>query len=165
MLHRLRERHSAGKQTTFTVRGRDVDFDRLNRYLIRNPGLRARFDQGELPASSTASDVLTRTPSPEPTMAPQRVLSKGPYRMEEHVFASIKGYFVGSFESGRWVYNQDGFARSAGGMRGRQWLTKSKHQGPLFSPSTCLMHDKAVKENPLLALRFFVGCSGHRMLT
>ena len=69
ILHEKHERDKAGKPSTFTRGGREVDMERLHRYIKRKG-----VDLSEMTSDPSASyalpqGVTCRTPSPEPSDA------------------------------------------------------------------------------------------------
>jgi hypothetical protein len=71
ILHRKSERNALQKPSEFSIRGRKVDFDDIQRYLKRNPALVERFRTGVKPNCEAALEIVCRTPSPDPLACAQ----------------------------------------------------------------------------------------------
>jgi hypothetical protein len=61
------ERDAQQKSSQFTIRGRHVDMDNINRYVKRNAGLLSRVRAGERPNVQSSHEVACYTPPPSPT--------------------------------------------------------------------------------------------------
>lgn len=79
LLRLQQQRAALGKKSRFTVRGRDIDFARVDQYLKRDPTLLKRSQQGQhgedqmgdiLPDHMEAAGITCRTPSPTPPPSP-----------------------------------------------------------------------------------------------
>ncbi len=119
MLHHLRLRSAAGKETTLTVRGRRVDPRKLQQYLRRAPHLLERYEKGEMPSVEAAGEVDVRTPSPPPAPV---LRSPGPAHDVEEMLFAVRACINGSFDAGTWYYDQKGYCWSRRGDRGHDLL-------------------------------------------
>lgn len=76
LLRLQQQRAALGKKSRFTIRGREIDFARVDQYLKRDPTLLKRSQHGEdalgdiLPGHMEAAGITCRTPSPTPPPSP-----------------------------------------------------------------------------------------------
>ena len=119
ILRQTEQRRSIGKESTFTIDGRLVDIEKVERYrkreFIHPTGNRSLFKPLE---GKKTKDLICRTPSPltsphRPLMNPQV------WNVSEKLFYDIDVYIKGSFDSGAWVFN------------GNERLIESSHYQPL----------------------------------
>lgn len=82
------QRDAAGKQSVFLVRGRPVDWEQVERYLQRRPDLQTKIKAGMLQMSKLDSDLICRSPSPEPVMHASNSL-----RFLDDVLRLLDGYY------------------------------------------------------------------------
>src|SRR5262249_43483568 len=68
MLRLKRERDAAGKESTFFVRGRRINWDDIELYVKRSRVLQAKIDSGFLEIGGHIPGVVCRTPSPDPAL-------------------------------------------------------------------------------------------------
>ncbi|KAL1888551.1 hypothetical protein Sste5346_009507 [Sporothrix stenoceras] len=88
LLRLQQQRAALGKKSKFTIRGRDIDFARVDQYLKRDPTLLKRSQHGEdptgdiLPSHMEAAGITCRTPSPTPPPSPSPPAQH--YRQQHH---------------------------------------------------------------------------------
>ncbi|TDZ14500.1 hypothetical protein Cob_v012658 [Colletotrichum orbiculare MAFF 240422] len=106
MLNVKRQRLAAGKDSVFTVRGQNVDWDRVEQYLKRRPDL---DNKRHTHIQHTPElDVTCRTPSPppaaepEPPGIPSLLEPTLDVEMHEDSIRIFKAYHTAAFESGVW---------------------------------------------------------------
>ncbi|TEA17340.1 hypothetical protein C8034_v000448 [Colletotrichum sidae] len=106
MLNVKRQRLAAGKDSIFTVRGQNVDWDRVEQYLKRRPDL---DNKRHTHIQHTRElDVTCRTPSPppaaepEPPGIPSLLEPTLDVDMHEDSIRIFKAYHTAAFESGVW---------------------------------------------------------------
>ncbi|KAI9155214.1 hypothetical protein HJFPF1_07791 [Paramyrothecium foliicola] len=99
LLFLRRDRERLDKPTEYTIRGRPVDLDNINRYVKRNPSLWTRFCADDVPRSQYTLEVRCHTPppSPSPSLSPPPELSH-----TEEVLCLFRDYIDGSLSSGAW---------------------------------------------------------------
>ena len=119
MLRHLRLRNAAGKETALTVRGRRVDPRKLQQYLRRAPHVLERYEKGDMPSVEAAGEVDARSPSPPPAPV---LRSPGPAHDVEEMLFTVRACINGSFDTGTWYYDQNGYCWSRRGNRGHDLL-------------------------------------------
>lgn len=82
------QRDAAGKQSAFLVRGRPVDWEQVQRYLQRRPDLQTKINAGMLQIGTLDSNLICRSPSPEPVMHASNSL-----RFLDDVLGLMDGYY------------------------------------------------------------------------
>jgi hypothetical protein len=104
LLFLQRDRELLNKRTEYTIRGRPVDLENINRYVRRNPSLLTRFRTGDAPRSQYTLEVRCHTPppSPRPSLSPPGELS-----LTEEVLGLFRNYIDGSLSSGAWDLEYD----------------------------------------------------------
>lgn len=88
-----RQRDALGKQSLFYVRGKQVDWDQVEKYLHRRPDLQTKINAGMLKMSSSSSNVVCRSPSPDPILHASSTLQ----HMDE-LLRSLDGYYISRFD-------------------------------------------------------------------
>ncbi|KAH6869288.1 hypothetical protein B0T10DRAFT_594856 [Thelonectria olida] len=68
------QRDIAGKQSIFFLRGRQVKWEHIERYLRRRPDLEMKIKAGMLTLSSSNSSIVCRSPAPDPILHASSVL-------------------------------------------------------------------------------------------
>lgn len=86
------QRDAAGKQSAFLVRGRPVDWEQVQRYLQRRPDLQTKIKAGMLQMGTLDSDLICRSPSPEPVIHASNSL-----RFLNDVLRLLDGYYDTQF--------------------------------------------------------------------
>src|SRR3569833_1226987 len=61
-----RQRDAVKKKSKIIIRGREVEWQEIQRHLSRSPTLQSKLNHGTLEIGSSAAGVLVRTPSPDP---------------------------------------------------------------------------------------------------
>lgn len=82
------QRIVAGKQSIFFVRGRQVEWEQVERYLRRRPDLETKIKAGMLKMSSSNFDIVCRSPSPEPILHISSVL-----QYTDELLRLLHGYY------------------------------------------------------------------------
>ena len=91
-----KQRRDGGKDSSFRVRGRSVDYETVVHYWQRKRmNIEDVIAQRSASATPEAIECLTPVPSPV-TPAPM-------FAIPERVFGLVKDYYQGSFQSGTWV--------------------------------------------------------------
>ncbi len=108
MLFLKQQREKMGKpRTEFVVRGRKVDWAKIEQYLKREPVLMRKLEatDGELHmVVGRSSGIICRTPSPDPACelsVPPAPVAEG-YRMGEEIGRLLRDYYLGAMD-GVWV--------------------------------------------------------------
>ncbi|KAI0843597.1 hypothetical protein F5Y06DRAFT_291512 [Hypoxylon sp. FL0890] len=117
ILRRKSERDTAGKTSKFFIRGRNVDFEKVQRYVENKPGLLFKLEGPNEGTSSGA--VVCRTPSPSPVM-PIALPSPPDVRKLEEIMTVLRDY-TGACATGsqpRWVLTPDGYATRSSALSG-----------------------------------------------
>ncbi|KAK3361343.1 hypothetical protein B0T24DRAFT_539550 [Lasiosphaeria ovina] len=105
MVRIKKKRDAINKASRFTIRGRRVDWDDVERYLARNPGLHAKFQDGELEVGNADHGIVCRTPSPDPVRAlavPGNLDGARDVRVHEEILQLFTTYTAGSYDQGTW---------------------------------------------------------------
>ncbi|KAI1091162.1 Clr5 domain-containing protein [Rostrohypoxylon terebratum] len=106
LLRQKAERDSAGKASVFFIRGRQVDFERIRRYVESKPNLLSKLEG--VYEKRPSGIVVCRTPSPVPI-----ALSSPPdVRKLEEIMTLLRDY-MGACATGpqsRWVLTPEGYA-------------------------------------------------------
>ncbi|KAK5651598.1 hypothetical protein OQA88_11871 [Cercophora sp. LCS_1] len=100
------QRDRAGKDSTFYLHGRPVDWDDVARYLRRKPDVLAKLDDvGNLEVGSARYGIVARTPSPDPVamLSVPGTMSDG---SRTEVFILYRDYMSGGLDDGVWRYDQ-----------------------------------------------------------
>ncbi|KAH6983907.1 Clr5 domain-containing protein [Ilyonectria destructans] len=82
------QRSVAGKQSIFFVRGRQVNWEQVEKYLRRRPDLETKIKAGMLKMSSSNFDIVCRSPSPEPVLHVSSVL-----QYTDELLRLLNGYY------------------------------------------------------------------------
>lgn len=88
-----RQRDALGKQSVFYVRGRQVDWDQIEKYLHRRPDLQTKINAGMLKLSNSSSDVVCRSPSPDPILHASSTL-----QYMDELLRLLDGYYISKFD-------------------------------------------------------------------
>lgn len=100
-----------GKRSDVHVRGKAIDDEEVKRYW-RRKGISIGDVIAHRKASVTPEAVEIVTP------VPSRVATPTSLAVPEHIFATIRNYFGGSFASGNWVYDNPEFNCQARNVQG-----------------------------------------------
>ncbi|KAG7005183.1 hypothetical protein G7Y79_00021g050500 [Physcia stellaris] len=102
IVHKRAHRADKGKASVFWIRGKEVDYKDVVRYWERRhiPMAEVLRQRAE---SSTPEPVECRTPVLPPLSTPAE------FAIPERIFIQVRDYHRGSFESGIWRTNEDGF--------------------------------------------------------
>ncbi|GKT44861.1 uncharacterized protein ColSpa_05042 [Colletotrichum spaethianum] len=112
MLKLKRQRLAAGKDSSFRVRGQNINWDRVEQYLKRRPDLVMQCLENNKHAPSqqrSELEIICRTPSPTPKAAvqipyvPSLLEPTLHVELQENVMRIFKSHHTGAFESGVWV--------------------------------------------------------------
>jgi len=123
MLKIKQERDALGKRSEFIVRGRKVDWRKIEMYLKRDPVLTRKLDtnRGMLDmVVGNASGIICRTPSPDPAVEfsiPLPPIASPENRLPEELARITRDYCAGALDQGIWIRMPDG---SYGSHRGMQ---------------------------------------------
>ncbi|KAI1381157.1 Clr5 domain-containing protein [Hypoxylon crocopeplum] len=107
ILHQKSERDSAGKTSKLLIRGRNVDFERIRRYMETKPDLLSKLEG--VYEQKPSGVVVCRTPSPA---VPIALPSPSEVRKLEEIMTVLRDY-VGACAVGpqsRWVLTPKGYA-------------------------------------------------------
>src|SRR3569833_2343507 len=100
-----RQRDAVKKKSKIIIRGREVEWQEIQRHLSRNPTLQSKLNHGTLEIGSSAAGVLVRTPSPDPAQVHSIRCSLavgGDLHAIEDLSSILIGYFNGALDSGIW---------------------------------------------------------------
>lgn len=82
------QRKSVGKRTIFFIRGKQVDWDQVERYLYRRPDLQTKIKAGMLKMSSSNFGIACRSPSPNPILHASSTL-----QYTDELIRLLNGYY------------------------------------------------------------------------
>ncbi|KAI1457932.1 Clr5 domain-containing protein [Annulohypoxylon moriforme] len=106
LLRQKADRDTAGKASIFFIRGRQVDFEKIRRYVEGKPDILSKL---EYPYEKRPSGVVVcRTPSPVPIALP----SPPDVRKLEEIMTVLRDY-LGACATGpqsRWILTSEGYA-------------------------------------------------------
>ncbi|KAH7146844.1 Clr5 domain-containing protein, partial [Dactylonectria estremocensis] len=87
------QRGAVGKQSLFFVRGRQVDWGQIEKYLHRRPDLQTKIKAGMLKMSSSNFDIVCRSPSPDPILHASNTL-----QYADELLRLLDGYYTSSLD-------------------------------------------------------------------
>ncbi|CVL07689.1 uncharacterized protein FMAN_14567 [Fusarium mangiferae] len=82
------QRDIAGKQSVFFLQGRRVDWGDIERYLHRRPDLEMKIKLGMLTTSTLNSNIVCRSPSPDPILHASSV-----HQSTDELLRLLRGYY------------------------------------------------------------------------
>ncbi|KAH7161994.1 Clr5 domain-containing protein [Dactylonectria estremocensis] len=86
-----KQREALGKRSIFFVRGKEVDWEQIEKYLHRRPDLKTKIRAGMLKMSSDSFDIVCRSPSPDPILHASNTL-----QYTDELLRLLDGYYVSS---------------------------------------------------------------------
>lgn len=107
MMKLNQQRHAAGKNSSFRVRGHTVSWERIEQYLKRRPDLQHKMHT--LCRNTLELEITCRTPSPildivvESPYIPSVLEPTLDVEIQEDTMRVFERYHTGAFESGVWV--------------------------------------------------------------
>lgn len=109
ILRKKAERDAAGKKTVFRLRGRDVNLEKVQKYVTRNHISETTI--GELVASrpQTPPDLQCFTPEP----VPETIIGRGVCYVQEQILRRVQTYMVAGYQQSMWRLSDDGFRVTA----------------------------------------------------
>lgn len=126
MLKVKQQRAALGKDTEFVVRGRKVDWGKIEQYLKRDPAL-LRKTAGDTLEIGNAAGIICKTPPPDPAVAlsiPPPPIGSMENRLPEEIALLARDYFKGCFEKGVWIDLPDGTVAGRQGAMATDRLRK-----------------------------------------
>ncbi|KAL2163951.1 hypothetical protein VTH06DRAFT_3164 [Thermothelomyces fergusii] len=110
LLRLKKQRDAQGKESSFFIRNRPVDWEDIERYLSRNPNFWAKH--GGNHAVDLSGEITCVTPPGSPPSSPldtvpQKLEAAQELRVHEEILRFFRDYTEGSFEQGVWRLSSD----------------------------------------------------------
>jgi hypothetical protein len=113
MYQRKTQRALAGKKTCFYIRGKEVDWKKVEAYVKRKPLLHAKIRTGMLEIGNAQLGIVCRTPSPDPTKLMtvyQPMEASDELSLADDMVRIARDYYDGGIEGGYlWSRGTDGW--------------------------------------------------------
>ncbi|KAH7169920.1 Clr5 domain-containing protein [Dactylonectria macrodidyma] len=90
------QRAAHGKRSVFFIRGKEVDWGQIEKYLNRRPDLQTKIKAGMLRMSSDSFDIVCRSPSPDPILHASDTL-----QYTDELLRLLDGYYASSLNETR----------------------------------------------------------------
>jgi hypothetical protein len=116
------QRDAVGKSSKFVIRGREIDWNDIERYLKRNPKVSAETNENSL----KHCDIICRTPSPDPATVlpvPAILEASDELRIQEEITRITRDYVNAACEQGIWPVVR-GYFVGSNGYRSRNDLNR-----------------------------------------